>query len=313
MASVGIDLGGTKCLGVAMVDGAVVAEDRVETPKEGGEALLETMAELAAGIAAACGSPLTGVGVGVPGLVALDGGLRLAPNLRNAAGLAVRAGLERRLGVPVEVDNDATCAAWGEQQLGVAQGLSDVILVALGTGIGGGIVTQGRIHRGANRFAGEIGHMVVDPSGPPCPCGQRGCWERFASGSGLGNLAREAAVAGRATRIVDLAGGDAETVRGEHVTLALAEGDAEAEQVIADFAWWVALGLSNLANAFDPEAFVIGGGLIVSGEALLAPIRAALAAQLPGFSLRRPIAVLPAALGLSAGAIGAACLVAGAP
>jgi glucokinase len=312
MASVGIDLGGTKCLGVAMVDGAVVAEDRVETPKEGGDALLATMAELAAGVAAACGSPLTGVGVGVPGLVDPDGGLRLAPNLRNAAGLAVRAGLERRLGVPVEVDNDATCAAWGEQQLGAAQGLSDVILVALGTGIGGGIVTQGRIHRGANRFAGEIGHMVVDPSGPPCPCGQRGCWERFASGSGLGNLAREAAVAGRATRIVDLAGGDAESVRGEHVTLALAEGDAEAKQVIVDFAWWVALGLSNLANAFDPEAFVIGGGLIVSGEALLAPIRAALAAQLPGYGLRQPIAVLPAALGLSAGAIGAACLVGGA-
>ena len=310
MATVGIDLGGTKCLGVAVVDGAVVAEERVATPREGGEAVLATMAELARAVAAASGSPLDGLGVGVPGLVDPDGVLRFAPNLRGAAGLAVRAGLEARLGVPVEADNDATCAAWGEHELGAARGLSDVILVTLGTGIGGGIVAGGRIHRGANRFAGEVGHMVVDPNGPPCPCGQRGCWERFASGSGLGILGRDAGMSGRADRVVELAGGDPESVRGEHVTLALAEGDPGAGQVIAEFAGWVALGLSNLANIFDPEAFVIGGGLVDCGDALLDPVRGAFAAQLPGYELRRPIAVLPAALGLSAGAIGAACLVA---
>lgn len=310
MARVGIDVGGTKCLGVAIVDGAVVAEDRVATPRDGGEAVLETLAVLATALAAASRSALEAVGVGVPGLADPDGVLRLAPNLRGGAGLAVRAGLASRLGVPVEVDNDATCAAWGEHERGAARGYDEVVLVTLGTGIGGGIVAGGRIHRGANRFAGEVGHMVVDPTGPPCPCGQRGCWERFASGSGLGTLAREAAMAGRAARIVDLAGGEPENVRGEHVTRALGEGDAEAQQVIADFAWWVALGLSNLAGIFDPQAFVIGGGLIESGEALLGPIRMAFAAQLPGHDLRRPIAVLPAALGLSAGAIGAAYLAA---
>lgn len=312
VATVGIDLGGTKCLGVAIVDGAVVAEQRVGTPKQGGDAVLETMAELALGLAAECGSPLAAVGVGVPGLVDPEGVLRFAPNLRGCTGLAVRAGLESRLGVPVDADNDATCAVWGEHQLGAAVGLHDVILVTLGTGIGGGVVAGGKVHRGANRFAGEVGHMVVDPTGPPCPCGQNGCWERFASGSGLGTLAREAAMAGRAGRVIALAGGDAESVRGEHVTAALAEGDAEARQVIAEFAWWVALGLANLANAFDPEAFVVGGGLVACGDALLEPTRAAFADRLPGYDLRPPIAILPAALGLSAGAIGAACLVAGA-
>ena len=308
MATVGIDLGGTKCLGVAVVDGAVVAEDRVPTPKDGGEAVLDTRAALAQAVAAAAGAPLTRLGVGVPGLVDAAGVLRLAPNLRNAAGLEVRAGLEARLGVPVEVDNDAACAAWGEVQVGAAQGLSDVVLVTLGTGIGGGVVTGGRLHRGANRYAGEIGHMVVDANGPPCPCGQRGCWERFASGSGLAMLARQAAVGGRGDRIVALAGGDPEDVRGEHVSRALAEGDEEAAAVIAQFAWWVALGLSNLANVFDPEAFVVGGGLVETGDALLGPVRASFAEQCLGYQVRRPIGIVPAALGLSAGAIGAALL-----
>ena len=313
MATVGIDLGGTKCLGVAVVDGAVVAEDRVATPKAGGEAVLETMAELATALAAEAGSPLEGVGVGAPGLVDPDGVLLFAPNLRGATGLAVRAGLEDRLGVPIEAVIDATCAAWGEHELGAGRGLDDLVLVTLGTGIGGGIVAGGRIHRGANRFAGEIGHMVVDPNGPPCPCGQRGCWERFASGSGLGILGRDAATAGRAERVMALAGGDPEGVRGEHVTAALAEGDPEAGQIIAEFAWWVALGLSNLANVFDPDAFVIGGGLVECGDALLDPVRAAFAARLPGHDLRRPIGIVAAELGMSSGAIGAACLVAGAP
>lgn len=312
MATVGIDLGGTKCLGVAVVGDEVVAEEREATPREGGEALLDMMAALATALADASGSALDGVGVGVPGLVDPDGVLQLAPNLRGAAGLAVRAGLESRLSVPVEVDNDATCAAWGEHELGAARGVADVILVTLGTGIGAGIVAGGRIHRGANRFAGEVGHMVVDPNGPPCPCGQRGCWERYASGSGLAALARAAAVGGRADRIVAMVGGDPEHVRGEHVTVALADGDQGAQDVMAEFAWWVALGLSNLANIFDPEAFVVGGGLVECGDALLGPVRAAFAAQLPGHHLRRPIGIVAAELGLPAGAIGAACLAAAA-
>jgi glucokinase len=150
--------------------------------------------------------------------------------------------------------------------------------------------------------------MIVDPDGPPCPCGQRGCWERFASGSGLGRLGREAAAAGAATRIVALAGGDPASVRGEHVTAAAAEGDAEAAAVVVRFGWWVALGLANLANVFDPQAFVLGGGLVEVGELLLAPVRTAFAQLVTGGAHRPRVDIVPATLGEHAGAIGAASL-----
>ncbi len=244
----------------------------------------------------------------MPGLVDREGVLHFAPNLPGVIGLPVRAELERRLGVPVRVDNDATCAAWAERAMGAATGLDDVVLVTLGTGIGGGIVVGGRLTRGANGFAGEIGHMIVDRDGPDCPCGQRGCWERFASGSALARLAREAARAGRAEAVLANAGGDPEAILGEHVTAAAVAGDAEACALVAEMAWWVGLGLSNLANVLDPEAFVIGGGLVTMGDLLLDPVRTAFASLLQGRAWRPAIPVVPAALGPRAGAIGAGCL-----
>lgn len=307
MAVCGIDLGGTKCLGVVLDGEQVVAEHRVPTPRTAGDlvaALVDVVDVLRAG------TSVEAVGVGAPGLVDRAGVLRAAPNLAAGDGLAVGRELEDRLGVPVVVDNDATCAAWGETRLGAARGRSHVVMVTLGTGIGGGIVAGGRIERGANGFGGEIGHMVVDPRGPLCPCGRRGCWERFASGSGLGMLAREAAHAGTAARVVELAGGDPEDVRGEHVSAAAAEGDGEALDVLGGFAWWVAVGLANLGNIVDPEAFVIGGGLVGAGEALLAPVRRAFAGMLEGASRRPPVAILAAALGERCGAVGAACMAA---
>ncbi len=306
MRTVGVDLGGTKCLAVALEDGRVVGEHRVPTPA-GETAVLDALAEVASAVGGTAAG-VRGIGVGVPGLVDRAGVLRFAPNLPGVVDLPIQAELEARLGVAVRVDNDATCACWGERQVGAAQGYDDVILATLGTGIGGGIVAGGVLMRGANGFAGEIGHMVVDPNGPPCPCGQRGCWERFASGGGLGRLGQRAAAEGRATRVLALAGGDAAQVHGEHVTAAAAEGDAEAQAVLVELAWWVALGLANLANAFDPHAFVLGGGLIEAGELLLGPVRTAFAGLLASSVHRPPIAVVPATLGEHAGAIGAACL-----
>ncbi len=150
-------------------------------------------------------------------------------------------------------------------------------MVTLGTGIGGGAVVGGRLMLGAHGFAGEIGHMVLDPHGPPCPCGKRGCWERFASGTGLGRLAREAAQAGRLDEVVRLAGGDPEAVRGEHVTAAALAGDPGALEVMDTFAWWLALGLANLANALDPSVIVLGGGVIAAHAAVMGPVRRAFA------------------------------------
>src|SRR6202042_232390 len=133
----------------------------------------------------------------------------------------IAAGLSTRLGgLRTVVDNDATCATVGEWAFGAAVGVSDAVMVTLGTGIGGGVIAGGHVVRGASGFGGEIGDMGVDPPGPTGPWGKRGCWERFASGSGLGRLAREAAHAGRLDEVVGLAGGDAESVRGEHVLVA---------------------------------------------------------------------------------------------
>ncbi len=303
--TVGVDVGGTKCLAVALAGNRVVAEGRVATP-DTGEEVLDAVAALAVEVAGT--RPLAAMGAGMPGLVDRDGVLRFAPNLPGVTGLPVRAELERRLGVPVHVDNDATCAAWAERAMGAATGLDDVVLVTLGTGIGGGVITGGRLTRGANGFAGEVGHMVVDRDGPPCPCGQRGCWERYASGSGLARSARLAVADGRAAAVLALAGGRPDAILGEHVATAAAAGDVEACALVAELGWWVGLGLANLANILDPEAFVVGGGLVTMGDLLLEPVRAAFSSLLQGRAWRPAIPVVAAALGPRAGAIGAGCL-----
>lgn len=304
--TVGVDVGGTKCLGVLVDEtGRVVAEHRVATPP-GGEAVVDAIVDVVGELAHH--GAVRAVGVGMPGLVDRRGLLRFAPNLPGVVDLDVRAAVEDRCARPTLVDNDATCAAWGERSAGAAKGRDDVVLVTLGTGIGAGMVLGGRLYRGANGFSGEVGHMVLDPNGPPCVCGGRGCWERYASGSGLARLAREAAVGGRAPGLVALAGGDPGAVRGEHVTMAAADGDEGAAAVLHDFAWWLALGLSNLANIFDPECFVIGGGLIEAGALVLPPVRQHLGDLIEAGDHRPEVEVLPAQLGERAGAIGAALL-----
>jgi glucokinase len=308
-ASAGIDVGGTKCLGVALTpDGRILAERRRPTPP-GGDALVETLVDIAGELAADVGG-LGALGAGVPGLVDHAGTLRVAPNLPGVTTLEVGARLRERLDIPVVVDNDATCATWGEYRAGASRGVDDCVLVTLGTGIGGGIVTNGTIERGANGFAGEVGHMVVDRDGMPCVCGRRGCWERYASGSGLGQLGRDAGLGMRAPVVVELAGGDPEAVRGEHVTAAAREGDPAALAIVAEFGWWVALGISNLVTILDPEMVVVGGGLVEAGDLLLAPVRRAYVDLVMAHEHRPAVAIVAAALGEHAGAIGAALLAA---
>jgi glucokinase len=304
----GIDLGGTKCLGLAVADGRVIAEHRLPTPATGGE-VADTVVEVAEQLMAEVGRPAA-IGIGAPGLVDRAGVLRAAPNLPGVADMPIGSMMSERLGVTVLVENDATCAAWGERVAGAAAEVDDVVMVTLGTGIGGGIVSGGRLFGGANGFAGEVGHMVVDPNGPPCPCGNRGCWERYASGSGLARLAREAAHAGLAPRLVELAGGEPEAVRGEHVTLAVSEGDPGAGRILGELAWWLALGLANLADAFDPGLLVVGGGLVGLGDALLVPARVAFAELVEAADHRPPIPIVAAMLGEKSGAVGAAALAA---
>jgi glucokinase len=304
----GIDVGGTKVLGVLLDPddpSAVLAEHRVPTP-EGEDALLDAMAGVVRRLAPA--GDVGAAGVGIAGLVDRTGVLRTSPNLPGMLGVRVGHELARRLGLPVRVDNDATCAAWGEHVAGAAQGVRDVLLVTLGTGIGSGVIADDELVRGAHGFGGEAGHMVVDPRGPLCPCGRRGCWERFASGTGLARLGREAAEAGRFRRGMDLVGQDIRLLRGEHVTQAAAEGDHEALAVLDMFAEWVALGVANLIALLDSSLVVIGGGLVAAGDLLLDPVRAAFAGQVMAPDERRDVRIVAARLGEVAGAIGAALL-----
>lgn len=333
--ALGVDVGGTKLLGVAVRgDGSICSELRLATPTaatdpgppNGAGAFAEAVAEVVwgltrpeeparlAGQAGTRTSPGVRVGVGVPGMVDHRGRLRFSPNLPGASGADVAPLVAERLrsrGVDVEgvsVANDANCAALAELRLGSARGARDALVVTLGTGIGCGLISGGTVRTGAGGFAGEVGHMVVDPSGPPCPCGRRGCWERFASGGGLARLAREAAYAGTLQRPVALAGGDPEMVRGEHVTTSAQEGHPGSLAVMAQLGWWVALGLANLVALFDPELVVVGGGLAEVGELLLEPTRRAFATLVEGSAARPTVRIVAAAFGERSGAVGAALM-----
>jgi glucokinase len=322
--TIGIDMGGTKVLGVALDDeGVVLSEVRVPTPRrrnagtggsavatgdtEGFELVIEALASVAEQLRDGIEAEVASVGVGAPGLVDNTGVLRYAPNLPGGSGLNIVGRLSERLGgTRTVVDNDATCATVAEWAFGAAAGASDAVMVTLGTGIGGGVIAGGHVVRGASGFGGEIGHMVVDPTGPVCPCGKRGCWERFASGSGLGRMAREAAHAGRLEEVVSLAGGDAESVRGEHVLVAAKAGDAGALAVLGELGWWLALGLSNLALVLDPAVMVYGGGLVETVTLVHDKVRSAFDELLEGHAYRPEVQIVPALLGERAGAIGAA-------
>jgi glucokinase len=305
-ATVGVDIGGTKVLGVRVSGGEVAEGLKVATPADGRE-IAGVLADVVARLAGP--DPLSSVGIGVPGLVDSSGTLRFSPHRPALVGVPLRGMLAERLGTaPTWIGNDSTAAGWAEWRFGASRDAGDALMVTLGTGIGGGIISGGRLNAGAHGFAGEFGHMVVDPAGPRCPCGQQGCWERYASGSGLGWMAREAAHAGEAARVVELAGGDPEAVRGEHVTIAAAEGDQPAIAVMDRFAWWLALGLANLAAIFDPELIVLGGGVIEAASVLLAPVRRAFDSLLEGGAHRPRIRFAAAGLGERAGAVGAAVL-----
>ncbi|MFZ0667006.1 MAG: ROK family protein [Acidimicrobiales bacterium] len=318
--TLGIDVGGTKVLGVAIDEHQkVFAEARVSTPlshhqvsdPDAAARVIEAIAAVVSQLLSAAGLEGSNValGVGIPGLVDDSGTMHFAPNLPAGVGVDFRPRVMEVTGLSeVVIDNDATCAAIGEWQLGAARGATDAIIVTLGTGIGAGIIANNALVRGAHGYAGEAGHMVVDPSGPLCSCGRRGCWERYASGSGLARLARESASAGRLGEVVALAKGDAESVRGEHVTEAAAASDPGALEVMAEFGWWIALGVANLTALLDPSVVVLGGGLAQAGDLLINPTRLAYEQIAYARSDANRVEIVRAELGELAGAVGAAVL-----
>lgn len=308
--AIGVDVGGTKVLAAAIdtdTPTKILRAHRVPTPPGTGviDAITELVARLQDEATAAGHGPVVGVGVGLPGLVAPDGVLLGAPHLPDLVGLPLRSTLATTIGLPVTLDNDANCAAWAEVVCGVGRGTSEVLVVTLGTGIGGGLVIDGTLRHGAHGAAGEPGHMVIDPNGPPCPCGRRGCWERYASGSGLGLLGQVAAAAGEAPALLARAG-SADAVRGEDVVAAAREGDRGARAVIESFADWLGMGLANLVTLLDPELVVVGGGLADVADLFVDRARQAMVAQALGAPTRPPARLEIATLGSDAGVIGAA-------
>lgn len=311
--AIGVDVGGTKILGIVLDNGEIL--DRIERPTPSGSlgdlgrgldvALSDLISEL---LERETGGRSATVGIGLPGMMGSDGVLLAAPNLRSATGAALAQPLAEHLGVPVVLANDADCAVLAESSLGVAKGHDDVLMATLGTGIGGGIISGGRLVRGGRGYAGEIGHMVLDPGGPLCPCGSRGCWEQFASGTAIGRLGRDAARAGRLAGVLAAAGDDPEAVRGEQVTAAAQAGDLEALVLVDEVAWWLARGLVNLVAVLDPSIIVIGGGLSANADLLIEPVRRLLPTMVEGGRDRPVIEVAAAELGPDAGAIGAALL-----
>jgi glucokinase len=303
----GVDIGGTKLLAVAAREtGEVVAERRQPTAA-GPDAVLAAITAVVADLVAAVPG-IAAVGVGLPGLVDLKGAVHYAPNLPGFVGIDAQSRLAAACPVPVVVDNDANVAALGEVLHGAGRGHREVLVVTLGTGIGGGLIMGGEVNRGGYGFAAEIGHFTVDRNGPLCACGERGHWEALASGTALGRRAREWAARGDAPSVLARAGGVVEAVTGHEAGLSALAGEADGLAILAEHGADVALGLAGLVNILDPELVVIGGGLVHLGEALLAPIRAALPARVEAGGLRPMPPVVPAALGEHAGAVGAAAL-----
>jgi glucokinase len=314
---VGVDVGGTKILGVA-VDPA-----RPETPlacaevptargaAAVGAAIDEVIDEVIDRVTAEIGAagPPAAIGIGMPGLVTLTGNLRYGPNLPGVVDTDIAAELRPRPGALLVVDNDGNCAAWAEHRLGAGRGADDVTFIGLGTGISCGLVVGGRLVRGAHGYAGEPGHMTMQPGGPVCACGRLGCWEAFASGHALARLAREEVAVGRAPGLAAaVAGGELDELWGQHVTAAAAAGDPDAGRVLDRYAGFVAAGLVTVVNLIDPAVVVLGGSVMTAADEVLPRVRRAYAADALGGALAQPPEIVAAALGREAGAIGAALL-----
>jgi glucokinase len=308
--AIGVDVGGTKVLGGVVDDsGKVLKSARRDTPREGGAALTQTIADVAKELMQ--DFTVDSVGVSAAGFVSSDRKTMLAtPNISGWNGVNLDFDLRSLIGLPIVVENDANAAAWGEVKFGAARGKSDVLMITIGTGIGGGIITKGKLHRGAFGIAAEIGHMRVVPDGLLCGCGAYGCFEQYGSGNALLRFAREAAQANptSAGNLLSLGDGTIEGISGGAITRAASAGDQLSLDAFSSLGDWIAAGIASLSVVLDPECIVIGGGVIDAGDILLDPIREGLEKYMPFARMHPYPEIIPALLGNDAGLVGAADL-----
>lgn len=313
--ALGIDIGGTKIAG-GLVDesGVVVDCVRRETPGHAvvavEEAIVSVVEELTQRAKSGSHGSVGAVGVGAAGWVSSDRSTVLfSPHLawRNTP---LRADLRERMAVPIWVDNDANAAAWAEYRFGAARGHETAACVTLGTGIGGGVISAGRLQRGAFGVAGEWGHTRVVPDGRRCVCGNRGCWEQYASGRALARAAQELVevAPAAASALLSMVRGDATRLTGADVTEAALAGDPAAIGLVQEVGTWLGEGIVTIAMIIDPSVIVVGGGVSRLGDLLLGPARERFNAALPGLGYRPVPEIVEAELGPDAGMIGAADL-----
>ncbi|MQY02466.1 ROK family glucokinase [Actinomadura macrotermitis] len=308
--TIGVDVGGTKvAAGVVDDRGTILEQVRRPTPSTDPQQTAEVIAEVV-DLLKGKYEQVSAVGLGTAGFVdETRSTVLFAPNLawRNEP---IKQKVEDRVGLPVVVENDGNATAWGEARFGAGRGHDFVVLVTLGTGIGAGIIIGGELYRGRFGIGAEVGHFRVVPDGRRCGCGNRGCWEQYASGNALVHEARELARVSPAMagRLLELGEGRPEGISGPEVTQAAREGDAAALECFGTVAAWAGQGLADLAAILDPGLFVIGGGLSDAGDLLLDPVRAAFERSLTGRGHRPTPQIRIAELGSAAGIVGAADL-----
>ena len=309
--AIGIDVGGTKLLGgVVDDDGRVIARLRRETPREGGRALTALVAELVQQLQKDTREKISQIGLSAAGFVSADRERMLAAtNIAGWTGVNLAEELEPMIGARVIVENDANAACWGEYRYGAGRDSRNMIFLILGTGLGGGLITNGELFRGAHGTAAEFGHMRLNVSGPLCGCGARGCFEQYCAGPALMRHVEEAIVAApeRAFELLSYGDGTLAGLTGKHVAAAAADGDRIATTAFKITGEWLGLGLASLVVALDPDLIILGGGVSEAGEILISPARESLRrnASFSGHSLP-PLAA--ASLGNDAGLIGVADL-----
>ena len=308
--TIGIDVGGTKVLGgVVAESGEILTTARRDTPREGGRALTQAIADVA--IELSKDFPVDSIGVSAAGFISSDRQTILAtPNIAGWNGVNLVAELVEILGKRIVLENDANAAAWGEFKFGAGRGRNDLMLLTLGTGVGGGLILNGELFRGAFGIGAELGHIRIVPEGHLCGCGIRGCLEQYSSGSALLRHAREAISASPdlARNLLARGDGTLEGLKGQHITEAAREGDPVALAAFNTMANYLGAGLASLCAVIDPSCIVIGGGVIDAGEIFLGPTREAALRLLP-FSGKHPYPeIIAAELGNNAGLVGVADL-----
>ncbi len=311
MHAIGVDIGGTKiAAGVVDEDGAILAQTRRATQPDDAGSIDRAIAEIYAELSESY--QVGAIGLAAAGFVASDrSGVLFAPNLawRN---YPLRDRVAELVGpdVRIVVENDANAAGWAEFRFGVGRDVDDMLMLTVGTGLGGAIMIGGQLVRGAWGVAAEVGHMRVVPGGHYCGCGHEGCWEQYASGSALVRDAQAALVvdAERGATLLGMAGGDPQKLNGPMVTAAARDGDPLAVELLAELGRWIGEGSASVAALLDPELIVVGGGVGAAGDLLLAPARQAFADPLSARGHRPAAEIKLAATGNAAGIVGAADL-----